>query len=117
MKNSSMKTQASLAGGLLAAIGASACCFGPLLLITLGFGGAWAARLKALEAFQPIFIGLTAALMALAFHRLYVRTSRCAPGEACELPHVLRRQRIAFWIVAAAVLFMATFPLFADFFY
>lgn len=112
-----MKTQATLAAGILSAIGATACCFGPLLVVTLGFGGAWAARMKGLEPLQPMFVAFTAAFMGFAFHRLYIRPRKCAPGEACEVPQVLRRQRIAFWIVLVAILTMATFPLFADYFY
>ena len=113
----SVKTRATLAAGVLAAIGATACCFGPLLVVTLGFGGAWAARMKGLEPLQPIFIVLTVAFMGFAFHRLFIRSKQCAPGEWCERPEVLKRQRIAFWIVALAIVFMATFPLFADYFY
>jgi mercuric ion transport protein len=86
-------------------------------MVTLGFGGAWAARIKGLEVLQPAFVVLTLAFMGFAFHRLYVRPRRCAPGEVCEVPRVLRRQRVAFWIVGAAILFMTTFPLFADYFY
>ena len=108
-----MKTQASLAAGILSAIGATACCFGPLLLVTLGFGGAWAVRMKGLEPFQPVFAALTLAFMGFAFHRLYVQPRRCAGGVSCELPQVLRRQRVAFWIAAVLVLLMAAFPLFA----
>ena len=112
-----MKTGASLAAGVLAAFGATACCFGPLLLVTLGFGGAWAARMHGLVAFQPIFAGLTLLFVGFAFHRLYVRPRRCAPGDVCEAPHVLRRQRMAFWLVAALIAAMAAFPLFSDYFY
>ncbi len=112
-----MKTQASLAAGVFAAIGATACCFGPLLLVTLGFGGAWAARLERLTPFQPFFFGLTAVFMGFAFHRLYIRPRQCAPGEICEVPQVLRRQRVAFWIVAALIAVMVSFPLFASYFY
>ena len=112
-----MKTQASLAGGFLAAFGATACCFGPLLLVTLGFGGAWAARMARLEPFQPYFIAVAALFMGIAFHRLYVRPRRCAPGDACEVPRVLRRQRLAFWTVLALILLMAAFPYFASYFY
>ena len=112
-----MKTQASLAGGVLSAIGATACCFGPLLLVTLGFGGAWAARMHALTPLQPVFYGLTLGFMGFAFHRLYIRPRRCAPGEVCEVPQVLRRQRVAFWIVAVAIAAMIVFPFFASWFY
>ncbi len=111
------KTQASLAAGILAAFGATACCFGPLLLVALGFGGAWAARMQKLEMLQPAFIALTVGFMGFAFHRLYIRPRRCAPGEVCESPAVLRRQKVAFWIVVLAILFMAAFPLFANYFY
>jgi mercuric ion transport protein len=53
---------ALFAGGL-AAILASACCLGPLVLIALGFSGAWIGNLTVLEPYRPIFIG--AALVAL----------------------------------------------------
>jgi mercuric ion transport protein len=33
----------SMVAGALAAIGASMCCVGPLVLLTLGIGGAWIA--------------------------------------------------------------------------
>jgi mercuric ion transport protein len=112
-----MKTQASLAAGVLAAIGATACCFGPLLLVTLGFGGVWAARMQSLAALQPVFVGLTLLFMGFAFHRLYIKPRRCAPGEVCEAPLVLRRRRVAFWVVVALIAVMAAFPFFADYLY
>ena len=112
-----MKTQASLAASVLAAIGATACCFGPLLLVTLGIGGAWAVRMQGLATFQPFFAGLTLLFMGYAFQRLYIKPRRCAPGEVCEAPRVLRRQRVAFWIVLAAIAVMTAFPLFSDYLY
>ncbi|MCL6483096.1 MAG: mercuric transport protein, partial [Janthinobacterium lividum] len=41
--------------GGLAAILASACCLGPLVLIALGFSGAWIGNLAVLEPYRPIF--------------------------------------------------------------
>ncbi|MGH8105891.1 MAG: mercuric transporter MerT family protein, partial [Arenimonas sp.] len=41
-------------GALLAAIGASACCIGPLVLVSLGIGGAWVTNLTAMEAARPV---------------------------------------------------------------
>jgi mercuric ion transport protein len=40
----SLNVKGSLVAGALAAIGASVCCVGPLVLLTLGIGGAWASR-------------------------------------------------------------------------
>ncbi|MFX5506321.1 mercuric transporter MerT family protein, partial [Acinetobacter baumannii] len=44
--------RALFAGGI-AAILASTCCLGPLLLIALGFSGAWIGNLTALEPYRP----------------------------------------------------------------
>ena len=104
------------AAGLLAAFGASACCFGPLLLVTLGVGGIWAARLRALEAWTPIFMAATGLLLGAAFWRLYVSPRRCAPDDVCAAPAVLHRQRIVFWIVATLAAAMLLFPFFVPLF-
>ena len=108
-----LRTSASLLGGLLAAFGATACCFGPLLLVALGASGAWAGRLQRLEPLQPYLYGLTLLFLGLAFHRLYVRPRRCVEAEACEAPGVLRRQRIAFWVVVALIAAMVASPFLA----
>src|SRR5258708_31930255 len=46
---------ALFAGGL-AAILAPTCCLGPLVLISLGFSGAWIGNLTVLEPYRPFFI-------------------------------------------------------------
>ncbi|MFV2325740.1 mercuric transporter MerT family protein, partial [Escherichia coli] len=46
---------ALFAGGL-AAILASTCCLGPLVLVALGFSGAWIGNLTVLEPYRPLFI-------------------------------------------------------------
>mgnify|MGYP003632310368 FL=1 len=52
----------SLLAGGVAALLASACCLGPLVLVVLGFSGAWIGNLTALEPYRPWF--LAAALVA-----------------------------------------------------
>jgi mercuric ion transport protein len=57
--------------GGLAAILASACCLGPLVLIALGFSGAWIGNLTVLEPYRPIFIGVALVALFFAWRRIY----------------------------------------------
>ena len=106
-----------LVGSILAAIGASICCVGPLVLLALGVSGAWIGSLTALEPYRPIFIGLTLLFLGLAFYRLYLARPVCTPGSACANPRMLKRQRLTFWMVAVLVLGLIAVPWFAPLFY
>ena len=110
-------TTGSLLVGAAAALGASACCAGPLLLVVLGVGGAWSSRLTALRPFQPLFIVASIAFFAVAFHRLHARAGKCAEGDACSVPSMRHRQRVVFWVVVPAALALMSFPLYAPLFY
>lgn len=110
-------TSGSLLAGVAAAIGASACCAGPLLLVVLGIGGAWGSRLVALEAYQPLFMSAALAFFGYAFYRLYRKPEACAPWEACAIPAVRHRQRVIFWVIALIAAALMSFPLYAPFFY
>ena len=108
--------RALLAGGF-AALLASTCCLGPLVLITLGFSGAWISKLTVLEPYQPIFIG--AALVALFFagRRIWRPVAQCAPEEVCALPRVRRAYQLLFVAVSALLFTALVFPLMAPLFY
>jgi mercuric ion transport protein len=80
---SSSNAKLALAGGVLAGIGASACCVGPFLLLSLGIGGAWIGHLTALEPYRPIFIGLTVLFFVLAFRKLYLAPLNCTVKDNC----------------------------------
>ena len=110
-------TPGSVLAGVAAAIGASACCAGPLLLVILGVGGAWGSRLVALEPLQPYFVATALTFFGFAFYRLYRRQEACAPDEVCAVPAVRRRQRVIFWIVSAFAALLMSFPLYAPLFY
>jgi len=94
----------------LAAIGASLCCVVPFVLLALGAGGTWLASLRGLEPYRPLFVAAVLVFLGLAFHRLYIAPRRCAEGEICAAPAVLRRQRLVFWVVSAALLALVAFP-------
>lgn len=111
-----VNVKGSLFAGVLAAIGASVCCVGPLVLLMLGIGGAWVASLTALEPLRPWLIGATLLFLGLAFRRLYLQPQVCETGAACAGPLVLRRQRWAFWITALALIALLSVPWLAPFF-
>ncbi len=113
----SLTGKGSLIAGILAAIGASACCVGPLVLLALGIGGTWVGNLTAMEPYRPFFIGLTLLFLGLAFRMLYLTPQVCTPGIPCAAPHTRRRQRLTFWIVAILLLTLLAVPWLAPFFY
>ena len=103
-------------GAVLAAIGASVCCVGPFLLLSLGIGGAWISTLTSMEPIRPFFIILTLVFIAMGFCKLYLTPRRCESGEACAVPEVQHRQRIIFWIGSVSILMLLAFPKYAPFF-
>jgi mercuric ion transport protein len=107
----------SLIGGAAAAVGASACCVGPLLLVVLGVGGAWGSRLAALEPYQPLFIAAALGFFGFTFEALYRKQPDCAKGKGCGAPGVRRRQRAVFWTLAALSAALLMFPAYAPLFY
>lgn len=109
-------SKGSLVASALAAVGASVCCVGPLVLLTLGIGGAWIANLTALEPLRPWFIAATLLFLGRAFWRLHLQPQVCEPGAACAEPIVLRRQRLIFWVVALALLALLSVPWLAPLF-
>jgi mercuric ion transport protein len=106
-----------LLAGILAALGASICCVGPLVLLALGVSGAWISSLTALEPYRPILIGLALLFLAFAFYRLYFASRNSTPGSSCANPHTLKRHRLAFWIVAVLVFSLIAVPWVAPLFY
>ena len=107
---------ALIAGGL-AAILASTCCLGPLVLVALGLSGAWIGNLTRLEPYRPFFIA--GALVALLFagRRIFRPAQACQPGEVCTVPENHRIYKIVFGIVSALVLIALVFPYVVKFFY
>lgn len=110
-------TRLPLIGGALAAIAASLCCIGPLVLVLLGVGGAWVANLAVLEPFRPGFLALAVLLLVAAWRHIYRPRVACSPGTVCATPKVSRLYRALFWVVAALVGLAAVFPYYAPLFY
>lgn len=112
-----LNEKTSLWAGVLAAIGASVCCVGPLVLLALGISGAWVSNLTAIEPYRPFFIGLTLLFLGLSFRKLYLMQSVCTPGTPCANPETRQRQRLLFWVVTFLLMGLLAVPLFAPLFY
>ncbi len=92
------------AGGLLGALAASSCCILPLVLFSVGLGGAWIGNLTALAPYQPIFAAITLAFLAGGFYLVYLRPGRaCAADEACARPLPNRIVKTSLWIATLLV--------------
>ncbi|NNM52675.1 MAG: mercuric ion transporter MerT [Pseudomonadales bacterium] len=109
--------RATLFVGGLAAILASTCCLGPLILVTLGFSGAWMSNLTVLEPYRPLFIGAALLAMYFAWRRIFRSTQTCNPGDVCAIPQVCTTYKLIFWVVVALVLVALGFPYVLPLFY
>ena len=108
-----------LIGGALAAIGASVCCLGPLVLVSIGVGSAWVSNLKALAPYFWVFILAALGFTGFAWYKIYRAPAgaQCEPGTLCAIPQTNRVYRAMFWVVSALVLLALVFPYFAPLFY
>jgi mercuric ion transport protein len=113
----SQNGRGALFAGGLAAILASTCCLGPLVLITLGFSGAWIGNLTVLEPYRPLFIGAALVALFFAWRRIYRPAQACKPGDVCAIPQVRGIYKLIFLVVAALVLVALGFPYILPLFY
>src|SRR5258706_5276562 len=117
MMSESTVEKTALATGGLAAILASACCLGPLVLVSVGLSVAWIGNLTRLDPFRPIFIGAALVAMFFAQRRIFRPAADCKPGEVCALPENRRAYKIIFCLVAALILIALGFPYVIPYFY
>src|SRR3569623_483348 len=101
----------------IAAILASTCCLGQLLLLMLGISGAWIGNLTALEPYRPFFIGTAGIALFFAGRRIWRPAAACRPDELCAIPRFRYGYKLLFWIVAALLALALIFPFIAPWFY
>jgi len=97
------------------ALGASACCIGPVLFSLMGAGALGAASAR-LEPYRPWFTGFTALIVGLTFYAAY----RPAALQTCEdgacTPPLKRTAKWLAWIVAAIAVLLIAFPYYVGLF-
>lgn len=91
------------AGGVLAALAASACCIIPLLLVSAGISGAFIGNLTALSPYKPISIVISLAFLGYGFWLVYRKPKACDEGTACAAPLPNRLVKTALWLSALLI--------------
>ena len=109
MDKSEALQKATLGGSIVAAITASLCCIGPLVAVLLGASGFAASAV--FEKWRPVFLGVTFALLALAWSLTYRKPkAACAEGSACAAKPVSKWNKAVLWLATSVVVLMAAFP-------
>jgi mercuric ion transport protein len=95
-------------GGILGALASSACCILPLVLFSLGIGGAWIGNLTAMAPYKPLFLTATAGMLGYGFYLVYRKPkAACDEGAACTRPLPNQFVKLGLW--TATVLAIAAF--------
>lgn len=113
----STRGRRALYAGGLAAILASTCCLGPLVLLMLGFSGAWIGNLTALEPFRPYLIAAAVVALCFAYRQIFRPAVACRPGEVCAVPQVRTTYKALFGLVVALIVIAVSYPFIAPLFY
>lgn len=101
-------------GSLLAAVGASICCTGPVVFSALGVGTLSAAAIK-FEVYRPVFLIVTTVLLGASFYTTYrpSMAETCATDSTCA-PVSKRGAKIVLWLVTLLVILLVTFPYYVN---
>jgi mercuric ion transport protein len=101
------------AGAVLAGLGASLCCVGPLLFVTFGVGAGLASTF---EPLRPVFTGLLVVALGIGFYTVYGHRSKpqtadacCAPGDACAVPRNRTREKVILWTATVLAVLLWSF--------
>lgn len=97
-------------GGVIGALLASACCVLPLVLFSLGIGGAWIGQLTALAPYQPWFWAAGALFVAGGLVSVW-RGHRACRVDGSRGPSRIRRvAHVGLWLAAALLVVSALWP-------
>ena len=103
-----MKERSLAIGSTLAALLASLCCLGPLVL-----GGAGLGLVATFAPLRPYFLAVSGVLLAGGFYLVYrkPKTAEACAGETCAPESRTRRMaKPLLWVAALAVAALAFFP-------
>ena len=103
-----MKEKLSNIGVVSGAFLASLCCIGPVVLATLGLGGA--GFIVGLEAYRPYFIGFTISVLGLAFFLTYLKKEAACEDGSCKVETKSKNSKLILWSITVLSAFFIVFP-------
>jgi mercuric ion transport protein len=99
----------ALLGAVGAAFGASLCCIGPILFVTVGVGAGLGSSFGPL---RPLLTVLGVVALGIGFYTVYGRRTQpagCSPGEACAVPATRRRNQVILWTATVLAVVLWSF--------
>jgi mercuric ion transport protein len=104
-----MNEKVGVIGAIGAAIVASICCIGPVVLAGLGVGAVAVAQQFA--PLRPWFLAITIIFLGMGFYLAYRQPKQTScEGEVCETPRVARWGRPLLWVATVIVAALVGFP-------
>ena len=103
-----MKEKATAVGAVFAAVGASLCCTGPVVLAALGLGGV--GFVASVEKYRNFFIPVTVLLLGSAHYFTWRKKGRCGPDGECITSKGDRLRKVILWIATGFAIFFLSFP-------
>jgi mercuric ion transport protein len=99
----------SIGAALLAALAASSCCLGPVLLAALGLGGA--GLFAGIAAYRPLMLAVTAVFLSVGFYLSY-RRPKVVQADACgcDAPKARNLPRRFLWGATVITVLVAAAP-------
>lgn len=97
-------------GGVIGALLASACCVLPLVLFSLGIGGAWIGQLTALAPYQPWFWAAGALFVAGGLVSVWRGRRACRIDGGRGPSRARRIAQVVLWLAAALLVVSALWP-------
>lgn len=97
---------------IITAIIASLCCIGPVVVALIGVGSIGA--FSAFETYRPYLVGITVAILGLAFYLTYrKREVKCEDGS-CTVESAGKWNKISVWSATLVAAVAIAFPYFGD---
>ena len=99
----------SIGAALLAALAASSCCIGPVVLAALGLGGA--GLFSGIAAYRPLMLGVTGLFLGMGFYLTY-RKPKVVQADACgcDAPKAGKMPRTFLWVATIVTVSVAVAP-------